>query len=343
MKIWIGLCITWLMVRVVSAQSAPLNNGLQQKDFDSLNYGRVQRAVEYISISTIGDEKSLLLGKVVRLINSYDSFAQFLRGTPFSNELIVPKPTVTMSPRELKLYNSMARKRLYPEVRVVDSLRKSFIRLKKRKKDFLLKGSEIKKAQDECFEEKDYTYNCTLKKGLEESIYKIVSDTLKDEFNQEDYRKISKTFENVIIRNSGATVINSHAFERDVINHWTDNNSIGQLIVECITLSDSFSSYLGSLEKQCKNFLEVEINNERMDENLKVKIYNDIELSFVYGIQTFHEEVLEKKLGWCFSRKKYRCKRNRISSRLEEWPHYDEISPNDINKLVNYLMENWYP
>lgn len=343
MKVWIGFCLVWLMVRVASAQTMTMSVIPTEGSLGVFGYSKVQLALQPVSkIDPASIDEEALGEKVVGLLKSYPTFEAFLRGPVRAENLGVPRPILPLSPRERVVYNILAQKRLYPEVRTLSEVIEVF-RDEIENQDYLLSLKERGEAQKKCFARSDYSFECTLTAGLEDKVSELVSLGLKGNTQHRGKEAISRALMNLILSKESPTVTSKEAFLSDSAHHWLNKRTVGDYLLLCIDHPKTFKTYELMGRTRCQEALGSLLEKEGVEEEAKRDVFSA--LFNPYGVfklmlDSLSETVMKRNI-YCFSDSDQVCRRRKIAKRIEDWPYQGELSSRQIDRLVKAIALYW--
>jgi hypothetical protein len=332
------------MVRVASAQTVTNNVALNEGNLGVFGYSKVQLSLQPVSKIDPASIGELALGeKVKELLGTYSTFESFLRGPVRAGALSVPRPVIPLTAKERRVYDVLAQKRMYPEVKVLSEIIEMF-REEVKSQDYLLSLKERGSAQKECFAQGDYSYECTLKVGLEDKVTHLITTVIfKGSQDHQGLDSIKDGIMSLILKKVSPTVASKEAFLSDSAHHWLSRRTLGEYLVSCVTLPKSFQTYELIGSSRCRESIGNLIEEEGLEPEAKRDVFST--LFNPYGVfklmlASLSETVLDKGI-FCFSDNDQTCRRRKVRKRLEEWPYLKELTERQRETLIRSISLYW--
>lgn len=345
MKVWISLCLIWLMVRVVNAASPVTTTPIDDNHLGVFGYSKVQLSISALEKVDINQVPGDVLGeKVSLLISQYPTFESFLRGPLRFQNLTIPEPKVSLTPKERRVYEVLAQATLYPETKALSEIIEAF-RTKVESDGHIINLSERAPLQRECFKVGDYSLRCLYERAVEPKVQQLVGQSLGGEFSPHNQAIdiVSKEILKLILKRSSFLVMNHDSVMADSSHHWVARQSQVKLLLKCIQYPESFYVHELISQTRCRKALEEHLVKSSLEKKAQSEI---IEILFnPYGpfkrlVMSLSEELLNKGV-LCFSTDSYSCKYKRLNKRFDDWSQRGLFNSRERLLLIQGLSKNW--
>lgn len=349
MKVWIGICLLWLMARVASASPIMTTSvAPSQEDLGVFGYSKVQMSLSHIRPVKLSQmDGDQLNAKVEKLISSYSTFEGLLRGPFADSNLEVPRPALRLNSKEIEVYNVLAQEKLYPEMRVVSAIIKSL------KREILERGSllplkERALIQTECFSKNNYSFSCLLAKGVTPKVESILREGISKEITSAlDISRATDALLEIIEEQSeeseSLVVARKDAFTADAAHHWMNRHSVKSLLLKCISFPEPFTTQQLVGQSRCQKAFQEDFSKSQLEGDTIHDIVSM--LMNPYGVfklmvDSLGESALKFRIV-CLTSDVYSCKWKRFDSRLEDWPYMNQFTLQEKRVLIRSLIRNW--
>ncbi len=345
MKIWIGICLLWLMGRVALATDVTFTQEVESHvAFDSIS--RAAQAVEGLVASHENSEKDQTKN-ILKALNSYRSTGEFLRA-PLSDKLLpVPAPKVSLNRFEKSVYKVLAQRTLYPYVRVIYDLSGE---LKQRliNQTYLLSREERIAHQKSCFIKFDYSKECIVRSSLEEDILSSLHSSLRAHQIKAQASKLLKAVISILSQEGSSTTFHNANFLADASMNWIKGHSGGELLAKCLSEGGDFSLELIAKGSHCKKVFEKKLFNDGKKKKMDQALVKRIERSLFGPYSEFTKlknSLLEEALPYsplCFGGSRYTsCRFRKFKEHLrDEWSDFSELTTMEQSEIVKALVYN---
>lgn len=342
MKIWIGICLMWLMVRVVSA--VPTSSAFPASDLQSVDQGLKLFSSVRLALSDIptrqitGDARESR--SVLSIIKSYGSFEEIIRGPIPKDTLIIPEPLIPLTGLEQEVYRVLAVQYLYPEYRLVFEIGR-LIHERVRKNGWFIDQVERAKAQDYCFKRKNLSQSCLLEQAFNPAIEAII-DSVNELYNAGlESKMVRKEIVNLINRKGADSVYFREGFIADGAHYYQAKYNTGFHISLCLTYPKRFYAWELVGRARCEGAFKSHFEEKfSMDKSIQIRVlkhlfdpYSYFQLSMV----SLSEEVLDRGV-LCYNRS---CVNRKITERMNEWTYRDLLDSAELRRVIHKISELW--
>lgn len=343
MKVWISLCLVWLMVRVVSA-GEPMRQEAGPYDFT-----RIDLALKTIPVISITDE-SEEHDRVFALLDKFSSLEELMRGSLaliWNSSLgdlgwSLPRPEITLSTKDRFVFNAIATRYLYPEVRLVEAL-SGLVSDRVERNGFLISRSEREAAQEQCQQQKDYTIKCVLKISVKAVAEEFSADLNKDYGSSLPAIKLERKLRQLIARGGSQSALYRDAFVADTTRNLVKLNRPFDLMMSCFDNVKGFFNWQIVGKRLCGPVIEEKYQSASdlvVDPEVAQVIINDIFNPFsrfqIYMV-SLSEEVLNRGV-FCRTQS---CKERKLHERLDEWSYAGSFSKEQKRQLAKTMASKW--
>ena len=332
------------MVRVVSAQGATLE---QHRPYDFAKIDRALKALTHIETENDHREHQ----KVLQLLDKFSSLEELMRGSltvkfsPLRNlGWSLPAPEVNLEGKDKLVFEAIATRYLYPEVRLVEAISEA-INDKVNNYGFVVSKSQRKAAQEICRSQKDLTESCLLKHAIE-LVSKDISEQVALDYQSEiPAPMLSEALLHLIDKGGATSVYYRDAFYGEVSSDFLKTKSTFSLIEVCLTVGESFFAWELVGEKHCSKALEKYLSDEaqvgvKLDSQVQAKVIKEFFnpfSEFQILMVSLSEDILNRGV-LCYSQS---CKRRKVLERLSEWSYANRFSNSQKRRLATLISKNW--
>ena len=342
MKVWISLCLIWLAVRVVSAQE-PIS-----REHGPYDFSRIDLALEYVErVSTNNDEEEHV--KVLSLIDKFSSLEELMRGSLIISfrpqgalKWSLPAPEVNLSNKDRLVFQALATRYLYPEVRLVEALSVA-IDNRVQEIGFLIGRQERKAAQKLCLEQKTMTEDCVLTEALKD-VAKELSETVANEHDSQlPAEQLAQALKQLIEKSQSQSAFYREAFYGDTAKLFFDRVSAKSLVKVCLDYPQNFFAWELIGKKRCGKAIESHLKKGvpfKVDAavgELIVKELSNPFSEFQMMMVSLSEEVLNRGV-FCY---KSSCVERKLIERLNEWSFGSRFNGLEKTQMAVTLSKYW--
>lgn len=357
MKVWISICLMWLMVRVVSARPlGPESGNIIWSDETP------SHAVQKLSV-TIGDVEFSAIGhalkdlefqaprrneaeqdRIQEIIAIHDSLEHLIARPMLSQGnslgLSVPRPNFEFNSLEKRLYEVLAVRYLYPEVRLIHAL--SQILAQKLGRDgFLIGREERLELQKDCFAQNQFSEECLYENGFKPLILNAVESVNNEHEASLKPEGIYQQVLGLLEKGGQQSVVYWDAFAADAAGVYAEKQSIGDLLVSCVSYPRRFFAWQLVGPGRCDEAIKERLAKEGVKSKVLVsEILNRIMNPFSelqMALVSLSEEILNRGV-LCFSDA---CVERKIDERISQWSYASELSASEKKALVKALAMWW--
>lgn len=348
MKVWISLCLVWLMVRVVSAGE------LAQQEHGPYDFSKIQQALNKIQLVSISDDQREHQ-RVFGLLKTFSSLEELMRGSltlSWGSPLgrlgwSLPPTQISLGPKDESVFKALAIRYLYPEVRLVEALSEGLMQ-RVQKHGFVISRQQRVVAQNECLIQSDYTLDCVLNLSL-----KPVAAQLSEMVSQElgstlPPQQLATELKSLIEQGGAQSALYVDAFVTSQSQQFLKSISTHELMMACLDGSESFFAWQIIGKRFCGTLFDERVFSNRESSVNKITI--DPEVAQVVKDDLFNpfselqilmvslsEEVLNRGV-LCRTAS---CKQRKVFGRLQEWTYKGRFTTKQKRDLAKAITKNW--
>ncbi len=351
----------WLMVRVVLARPlgpeagnvmfsdgalSTMSAKIQSLADEAIHFSEVQGALAKLEYRpTRGDENEQK--RFIELMARHDSLEHFITRPMLSRGnllgLSVPSPRTfkrEFNSLEERLYEVLAIRYLYPEVRLIHGLSQRLAN-KLGRDSYILNRSQRLSAQKSCFSQDNYSEKCLYENGLKPVILAAVAA-----MNEEHDAKISgkAVYEEVLAlieKGGDESVVYKSAFVTDAANDYIEKVRLPETLMTCVNYPRSFFTWQLVSAGRCDVALEEELEQKGIQsEKVRAKIIRNLTNGFSplqLALVSLSEEVLNRGV-FCMSDS---CVVRKLRDRLNEWSSSHHFNSRELDELSEVLATWW--
>lgn len=285
--------------------------------------------------------------KVVKFMGAHDSLEHFMTRPLLSQGsllgLTIPRPLdhLKMSPLDMRLYEVLAVRYLYPEVRFIHAISQKMAS-KMASDGFLISRNERLLSQEECFADKNFTESCLYEKALKPVVSQIIeevnteheSDLVADVIYEQTLALIEKGGSN--------SVVYWEAYAIEAAESYEKTKTLGEMLLTCVNYPRRFFSWQLIGIGRCDRALKDELAQKGIrSEKIVSAVINNVVMNRFSPLQkalvSLSEDVLDRGI-FCFSEE---CVEKKIRKRLDEWSMAGELTSEEKLKLTKALSIWW--
>lgn len=326
--------------------TASLDSGLQNVSATNIQFSLVKEALRTVEFrAPQRDEREEK--KVIKMMATHDSLEHFMtrpllsQGSLLGLTIPMPFSHVKMSPLEKRLYEVLAVRYLYPEVRFIHALSQRMAN-KMASDGFLISRQRRVSAQEVCFEAKNYTEKCLYENALRPVIKEIVEEVNREYEGDLSSGAIYEQTLALIEKGGASSVVYWEAYSIEAAESYEMSKSLGELLISCVNYPRRFFSWqligIGRCDRAIKDELvqsgvRSEVVIDTIVKNVVMNSFSPLQKALV----SLSEDILNRGV-FCFSDD---CIERKVLSRVNEWSFASELSSEERKRLSKAIATWW--